>query len=272
VHGSPLIWKELRFYFSGTRFQIAVRAAAVLGVLLFCYVTSAAGSDLSMIQPIYIVIYFLIGAIVTAALAANTVSAERESRALGMLLSLPVSDWHIILAKVLGVTYRALPVWGLLATHLLVFTAWGYVHPIALLHLPAIAISTAAFLTGLGLYFSTWFRSGTSAAVATFVTMGGLWVAAPIATGLASEESFVTCWRANPVVQAVVATVAASDEQQYHRPLGRLEYAWGPVPGTHAGEATAMILQTAVIQGSLGLLCAWRARRRLRRCSFEDSQ
>jgi len=233
------------------------------------------GHDYGVVQLPYIILYFTTGAVVTAALAGATISAERESRALGLLLSLPVSDETIVLVKALGVFYRALPAWSLLGLHLAVFTALGYLHPIIWLHLGMLVIWMAVFLTGMGLYFSTRFRSGQSAAVMNIATALVLWAVVPsaveISFGRDRYGASELCRQVNPAVQLLVVTTGASDEDTVRAGFDELRYPWRSLP-MGPGTTTRVVFKAMLIYTAAGLLFAWRARRRLRKCTFETSQ
>ena len=79
---------------------------------------------------------------------------------------------------------RCLPIWGLLAGHVLLFVLVGYIHPVALVHLAILVIWLTCFVTSAGLYFSVRFARTTSAVVASFALFLGLWALGPIVIGL----------------------------------------------------------------------------------------
>ena len=273
VSGSPLIWKELRFYLPGSRREAAVGIGIATAILATSYVLNFNEGGFERIQRIYVALYFGIGLIVTAALAGGAIAAERESRALGLLLSLPVSNNHIILAKALGVFYRALPAWLVLVGHTLVFSATGSVHPILLLHMVLLAVLVSVFITGMGLYYSTRMRTGSSAGAMTIATAVVLWSVVP------AMAQFVPYWdrdslaevslAANPAVQLMVVSNGAvmppprvgRADSPYHWPSGRT---------AGALRATTELLGVSLLYCCGGLLFALRARTRLRRCSLED--
>ena len=270
VHGSPLIWKELRFYTPGSRTKTIVSSAIAILVLVLSYIANlAADVDFYDAQILYIFFYFAVGVLVTTCLSGGTISDERQSRSLPLLLSLPVSDNYIIFTKALGVFYRASPMWMILGAHMLIFTATGFLHPIACLHVGMLVVWTVVFLTGAGLYFSSRFRSGTSAATMNVAMALTLWLVLPLLAEFwfNDPEPVIIFSFANPFIQLIAAvTGAAGAVRGFGNPAG-LEYSMaGQTLG--AGEISALILLSLAAYSSAGLLFAWRARRRLRTSLF----
>jgi len=276
VHGSPLIWKELRFYVPGGVSRANVLKVAILvGVLVMTYLFNLNfGIDFYEAQFIYMWLYFLPGIIVTAVLAGATLSAERESRALPLLLSLPVSDGHIIFAKVLGVFFRAMPAWILMVVHLLVFSALGFIHPVILLQMAMLIVWVTVFLTGTGLYFGSRFRSGTAAAVMNIGLVIGLWIVLASLVGAwmsgpCVEESdlYSNMFYGNPFIQMAVVTSTAA--RAAAEDAGAKVLIGSPTV-LGLGTATGMMFISMLGYGALGLAFAWSAKRRLRVSLFRD--
>ena len=271
VYGSPLVWKELRSYLPATRVKTVAAVLIVVCILVLSYAVNVREVGVHMIQIPYILFYVGLGFILTAALSAATITTEKESQALGLLLQLPVSDQHIILAKALGVLYRALPVWILLACHVGVFTLAGGLHPIFCVQLGLLLVFTVVSLTGMGLYFSTRFRTTASAALMTILAALVLWFTLPIAIAelLSADMKSVLLLTLglNPLNQLVQLAKTAADERMATASLGSLTYDFGSF-GRPMGPlgATGMVLGSAFLHVPLGLAFAWLAKRRLRRC------
>ena len=278
VHGSPLIWKELRFYTPNSKRHTIMAASAAVGVLILAYCGSilSVRSSFEPMHVFYILLYFTAAVIVLAILASGAISSERESRALPLLLSIPVSDEHIILAKILGVLYRAAPAWILLAVHLLVFVALGSLHPVILPLLGMLIIWTTVFLTGLGLYLSLRCRSVSLAAVITIATCVVLWMVLPFAVGYVSgvlgrEIRLFTY--ANPFVQLIAITKGAAGAASQRTGLADPRFIWwAPEGGSGVGKATLIMLINMLCYSAAGLIFAWQTRRRLRTYAFEGTR
>jgi len=198
ITGSPLVWKELRFYLPGSKPLAVALTIMVVAVFVLGYVGFRSGGmwDEPGFHAGAALFYLGGGALITAVLSSSAVTAERESGALPILLTTPVSRWHILAAKAVGVFYRAGPLWILLAGHLIFFTLGGYIHPLAAFQVVLVAVGTAVCLTGLGLYFSSRVHLASTAAALTLLVAVAFLVVLP-------------------------ATVAASDAHRAYRPEPR---------------------------------------------------
>ena len=273
ITGSPLIWKELRFYVSGGR-RTVIGAAIGAGVFLFLlYGLHGLGGTLDedITHVSLMVIFFSAGVVTIASLAAATITQEKKSRALPILLTTPVSDWHVILAKAVGVFYRTSPAWILIAAHLLLFVIVGYVHPIAALHLSMVVLWVVVFLTGTGLYFSARLRLSSSAAMANVALGVMLWLIGPMLADLlpavAGPHAGSRILWANPIVQVVVVTHHASGARWGRAAPRQLSYQW-PGQTLRVGATTDVLLKSMLVYTAVGVLFAWRAKQRLRRDLF----
>jgi ABC-type transport system involved in multi-copper enzyme maturation permease subunit len=188
-----------------------------------------------------------------------------------LLLTLPVSDAHVILAKVLGVLYRSSLLWALLTAHAVVFAALGFLRPDLCLHVLLIILSAFAFLTGTGLYLSSRFRSPTTAGTATVGLAAALWLALPAAmTPLptaAARRMAQAAGDVSPFVQLAVAIEGASEAS--HSSGRTAEYTWGRRTRSR-GAMAAQLALGAGLHVAVGLLAAWRAKCRLRKVVFAD--
>jgi ABC-type transport system involved in multi-copper enzyme maturation permease subunit len=190
-----------------------------------------------------------------------------------------LSDYDILMGKAVSAFRRCLPIWGLLAGHVVLFVIVGYVHPAAIFHLLIVVAWVTCFVTGAGLYFSARFRHTTAAVVASSALMLGLWAAGPIVAGILSmaaknERIFIDFMLANPMVQTEQVMGGAAGSRNASLPLSSLEYGaehviFGQTPGMFGfGQMTAILLTTAGLYMLAGLLFFWRAKRRLRRNVF----
>ena len=118
--------------------------------------------------------------------SATRITTEKESQTWPILLVSSLSDYDILMGKAVSAFRRCLPIWGLLAGHVVLFVLVGYIHPAAIVHLLIVVAWVTCFVTGAGLYFSARFRHTTAAVVATFSLMLGLWAVGPIVAGLLS--------------------------------------------------------------------------------------
>ena len=276
VKGSPVIWKELRAPIirgPGRRNSVIGLVVAIAALLLtyaLCNREKCLDEDFTHVS--YTLLFVVIASIFNMVLSATTITSEKESRAWPILLATSMDDWHILLGKAVGVFRRCLPIWLLLAGHVLLFVLVGYIHPIAVVHLSMLVAWIVVFLCGSGLYFSSLFRRTTSAVVATFALAIVLWVVVPSLLGLTTvitEDDDVSgaYMSTNPAVQAVVIMNGAGGERNARTQLSSLEYDW--LSGRlKIGPTTIVLFVTMVIYIFAGFVFAWRAKCRFRRNIF----
>jgi hypothetical protein len=187
-----------------------------------------------------------------------------------------MDDWHILWGKAIGVFRRCLPIWFLLAGHILFFIFVGYIHPIAIIQVFILIAGLVVFLTGIGLYFSAFFKRTTSAVVANFAFCTAIWLIIPLFLGLLSsiqddDDSvvFMTYISANPVLQVATVMEGAAGQYNARTKLSRLEFDWPMnVRDEGAYSAIGILLIIALIYASVGFVFAWRAKCRFRRNIF----
>jgi ABC-type transport system involved in multi-copper enzyme maturation permease subunit len=226
--------------------------------------------------------YLLIGMAVTAVLSATTIASEKQSGTWQLLLTTPMSDWHILLVKAAGVIYRARLFWALLFGHVLFFTLFGMIHPIAVLHLVILFFWVNALLLGAGMYMGIRLRVAGHAVIANCALALGLWVILPTMLSLASSiggpksqirplrQLQATYQHINPIVQGWVLTEGAAGPFSADRNRG-LEYHWPRIPEHERNgsvwQATQVVFWSILIYGVAAAILAWRAVRNFRRLS-----
>jgi ABC-type transport system involved in multi-copper enzyme maturation permease subunit len=276
VRGWPVFWKDVRAPliqgFEGRNSIIGL--VVTIGALLLTYGAWAREGylDEDFTHVSYAVMFILIATVFHIVFSASSIASEKESRAWPLLLATSMDDWQILAGKAAAVFLRCSVVWLLLAGHVVVFVFVGYIHPIAIVHLLMLVAWLVVFLTSAGLYFSAGLRRTTSSVVATFALALALWVVAPMVLGLMatisrSEQMARIGVCANPVVQAAVIMHGAGGRYNAHAALAKLRYDWID-ESLDAGSTTAVLAVTMLIYASLGLLFAWRAKRRFRRNIF----
>jgi ABC-type transport system involved in multi-copper enzyme maturation permease subunit len=284
VVGPAVVWKEMRApLIQGVDHRNSyIGLVATLVTLVATYVSGLlTGSlDEEFWHVSYGLLFVSIGIIVTTVFSATRITTEKESRTWSLLLATPLADRDILLGKAASAFRRCLPVWGLLAGHVLLFTTVGYIHPIAALHLLVIVTWVTCFVTGMGLYFSARFARTTSAVVASFGLMAGLWAVGPILAGLVGM--IVGSSRGgrlgeymllHPAIQTELVLAGAGGIQNGRAALDALEYGERSVLGFAlepfgVWRMTSILVVTAVVYISAGLLFFARAKHRLRRNAF----
>ncbi|MBW8038974.1 MAG: ABC transporter permease subunit [Planctomycetes bacterium] len=279
VKGSPVVWKELRApIIQGSRKKNIIGLAITIIALLITYAVNMKEKllDEDFTHIAYTLVFVIIGLITNIVLSATTITTEKETRSWPILLATSMSDWQILIGKAVGVFRRCLPIWLLLAGHLILFITVRYIHPIAVVHLAILVTWIVVFLSGSGLYFSARLKRTTSAVVANFALALTLWAVIPLLLGLVAtityESDILEAYiLTNPVVQTVVIMDGAGGSHNATRNLSRLNYEWPSPSGSNWNSirsTTSILFITMLIYMSMGLLFAWRAKCRFRRNIF----
>ncbi|MCP4259808.1 MAG: ABC transporter permease subunit [Planctomycetes bacterium] len=280
VKGSPVLWKELRApIIQGAEGKNSIIGLAItIAALILTYGTCANQKclNLDFTHVAYTVMFIIIGMIFNIVLSATSITSEKESRSWPILLATSMDDWQILWGKAVGVFRRCLPIWCLLAGHILLFVSIRYIHPIAIIHLFMIIAGLVVFLSGVGLYFSALLRRTTSSVVANFAFFTVIWIIVPVLLGLLTSippdksEVFEAYVSANPVLQTTAIMTGAGGDRNARMKLSDLDYDWPPSIRGKGGaySTTGILLITNLIYTSVGLLFAWRAKCRFRRNVF----
>jgi len=268
--GSPVFWREMRKPLLRDKVVQIVVVCAVLFYLLYVYAILGAGGQLGEggTHAAFLAAFLVVAMFCVAVDAATTIAPEKQSRTLVGLLCTPLSDWHVLLGKLGGTMFRCLPVWLLLAGHVLVFVLARVLHPLVIVHVAILVASTTVFLAGMGAYFSARLRRTTSAVLATVGAGLLLWAVAPGVAGMVGRafgdrEAAELLEYVNPVSQAAVVAQAACRGWQPH--YG----SWGYFKGG-AGLVTALLFCVGLGYAGVGALLAWRAKVLLRRKVFDE--
>ncbi len=195
VTGSPIFWKELPKPFSESlRSNAIVLGIFLLLLFIFCYLAYLFNA-FSTYTPVPMMFYsmftsglWMIATIRTAAMAATSITKEKEARTLPLLLGTLLEPKQIIHGKALAALWRNAPAWLILALG----TPVSYILMIALqktqggssrdfffyyiIFGPLGIVANVIFLIGLGMYFSTRLKSSTAAVMATIGSLLGFYV------------------------------------------------------------------------------------------------
>ena len=131
---------------------------------------------------------WMIATIRTAAMAATSITKEKEARTLPILLGTLLEPKQIIHGKALAALWRNAPAWLILALGQPVFyilmitlqktkgsSSLDFYYYYIILG-PLGIVANVIFLIGLGMYFSTRLKSSTAAVMATIGSLLGLYV------------------------------------------------------------------------------------------------
>jgi len=270
INGSPAIWKELRApLFRGHRVAAFVAISLGMILLVVSYLLFAAENALrhDEVQIFYVLVLLSVAMLFTIILPATCITSEKESRSWPLLLATTLSDWQIIFAKFVGTLRRCLIIWLILFCHLILFVAFGYLHPVVILQTAILVTWIIAFLCSSGLYFSSVFKRTTTAVIMNFVLPGIIWVLMPFllligARIVSQNDDFVEVYlNINPFAHAGIIVNAGCHQ-------GIDGYDWPGFGGLNAFESTTLMLFWMVCYLIVSFLFFWRAKCRLRRNIF----
>ena len=270
------LWKELRSPLFGRNKITAIIVISIsLILLLITYVLIANenGLDDREVQASYLAILGGVGMLFAIILPATCVTSEKESRCWPLILTTTLSDWQILLGKIIGTLRRCAPTWCLMFGHLIVFTLIGFIHPIALIHLPVLVGWVIVFFLGTGVYFSTCFKHTTTAVIMNFTFAAVIWGLVPLLMFLyalmthTSENYAERYMNINPLFQGAVVLEGTCGSGRARRSVTELRYQWAR-GSENAVESTSFLLSSMLGYMLIGSLFAWRAKCRFRRNIF----
>jgi ABC-type transport system involved in multi-copper enzyme maturation permease subunit len=272
------LWKELRSPMFG---QSKVTAVIVISIslilLLMTYILIAIENGLDLddaeVQASYLAILGCLGMLFAIVLPATCVTSEKESRCWPLILTTTLSDWQILLGKIIGTLRRCAPAWFLMFGHLIVFTLIGFIHPVALIHIPVLVAWIVVFFLGTGLYFSSRFKHTTTAVIMNFTFAAVIWGLVPLlmllyaAMTRTSDNYAERYMNINPLFQGAVVLEGTCGRRRALKSVTKLNYWW--IRGNkNAEESTNFLLSSMLGYMLIGSLFAWRAKCRFRKNIF----
>jgi ABC-type transport system involved in multi-copper enzyme maturation permease subunit len=212
--------------------------------------------------------------VVVSVTSATTISTEKESRSLPILLTTPMGDGWIIFGKFVGVLCRCIGTFIPMTAHLVLFVLAGlgvnaFIRPIALPHMALIIAPMLWFYISSGLYFGSKYKKTTAAVVLNLGLALVLTGLVPILTGLmeSSDLALNALNDGNPVVQAGVMIAGDGYSMHNYNSNGSTLYHW-PSGAQNTWESTVELLMWAFAYFVAGSLFLWRARANLRKNVF----
>jgi ABC-2 type transport system permease protein len=270
------LWKELRTPLLGRSKIIAIIVISISLILLlttYVLIANESGLDKQEVQASYLAILGGAGMLFAIILPATCVTSEKESRCWPLLLVTTLNDWQILLGKIVGTLRRCMPAWFLMFGHLIVFTLIGYIHPIALIHIPILVAWIIVFFLGTGIYFSSRFKHTTTAVIMNFTFAAVIWGLVPLLMGLfanvtRTSDNYVESYmNINPLIQGAVVLDGTCGRKRAQRSVTKLRYQWIRKDRS-AVESTGLLLSSMLGYMLIGSLFAWRAKCRFRKNIF----
>jgi len=271
VKGPPVVWKELISRISSREklivaVIIGLEAAMIFAMYLFPVVASTMGWEETHI--IYTWIFMGLGMFSVTVFSSTCITSEKESRTWPLLLTTTLNDWQILFGKFVGVLRRSMFVWFLLFFYVCLFWAFQYVGPLSIINIILIIAGTIIFLSGTGFYFSSRLKHSNEAVITNIALAVSIWGLLPLLLEFLAQadrsmrnlgEYYLNVV---PFVQAMAVMVATDFSNSAWSSYNWPDHNRGPL------ESTCLILTVMLCYMLLGVLFAWRAKRRFRRNIF----
>ena len=277
VVGPPIIWKELRSpIFRHHKIRTFILASIGLILLSGTYYLCAKSHilDNEETHAVYTIIFMAVGMLFTIVLPATSITSEREFRSWPVLLATPLDDKDILLGKFVGALRRCFPAWLLLFVHIIAFWLAGFIHPLAIFQTGMLVIWIMMFLSGSGLYFSSRFKSTTTAVIMNFALAAAIWAILPLLFGIIASINTPLTREVRDLTEAYVDTnpfvhmgnIIIATAGNNHASVGK--FYWPGHGTTNVIESTVWMLACMVGYILIGFMFAWRAKHRFRRNIF----
>jgi len=268
VTGSPILWKDLRRPWVLQRRHGVFAVCFGAALLGFLYLIMLGSDRMRSWQThlMFVAIYLILICANTAVLAPSSIAYEKETRGWTVLLTTPLSDWHIVMAKLYGAWYRGRVLWLLLALHLGVSVLVGALSSLAILYLAVLCAAFFQLTAGVGMLMGALCRRGHWAIFLTFLVLVGL---AAIVPGVA-ERYHGPVFRESGGPREPLAYLLLDPVGLIAETVRNAEYYERIRIGRERGGRNLRELATPVILLSAlhmvgGAACVFEARRRLRR-------
>ncbi len=267
VTNYPVLWKELK---TPLFYNYNVTAAAITGVsVFFLAITYIICSHEDLLADdethmTYGCIFQGLGLLFTVVIPATCITSEKETRTWPILLATPLEKHQIYYGKFIGALRRCLPFWIPLFAHIIIFTALGFLHPLAILQMAILTAWILVFFISSGIYFSTLFKRTTTAVIMNFVLGFTIWVLIPLVMAMwleiqdGSNDLGEYYMDLNPVFQCSLIMHETSTYEGWDYYFNLHNYDWLGQQNLSPTDSTIFMLKCMVGYMGIGLLFVWR--------------
>ena len=171
VQGHPVYWKELHQNQQGVFVSEKVDGLILLSLSISYFIILGYFNTLFVpaAHAVFVCVMTAMSFLRVAFLSAYSIAHEKQSRALPILLTTPITEDEIVGKKLKAILYKTLPFWILIAADVVIFTALRTLHPITIISVPVAIIPTTAILIAFGMYFGLRFKNMSTATAMTFI-------------------------------------------------------------------------------------------------------
>ena len=226
VKGLPIVWKDMRAPLLKGNIAQILGSIIIITALLVYYICGIYYRyfDEQAAHFAFIMSVLILGLMIMSSEAAASITKEKETQTWPILLTTPMDDRQIAREKMIAVLRQSLPIWILMAAHIIFFSLIGYIHPVLIFQLAIIITGSALFVTAMGLYFSaTYRRTSTATSVNTMVVFG-VWLFLPGFLGVFLIDSFEFFAIINPIMLAGILSEGSTGADNASQAISQLSY------------------------------------------------
>ena len=181
ITGDPIYWKEINRGEHGAMLGSKTRTAIVIGLVILIFVIALLNDWLvtKAFHAAFVTVIAVFAFLRIAILSAQSISTEKQSRTLPILLTTPLEDADILKKKRRAIFKKTSLYWYLIYGDIVLFTVLTVLHPIAIIGVSVAIVPAVLFLMGIGFYCGTRFKTTTGTMAATFAIPFVLWFFCP---------------------------------------------------------------------------------------------
>lgn len=181
IKGDPIYWKEINRSEHGAILGPEARMFIVLTLVILIFIIALSSGWLltKAFHATFVTVLAVFAFMRIAMLSARSISTEKQSRTLPILLTTPLEDAEIIRMKRNAILKKTSLYWYLIFGDVLLFTLLTVLHPFAIIGVSFAIVPSVLFLMGLGFYCGTKFKTTTGTIAATFAIPFALWFFCP---------------------------------------------------------------------------------------------
>ena len=226
VKGLPIVWKDMRAPLLKGKISQIIGAIVIMTALSAYYICGIIFSyfDQPAAHMIFILSALIVGLMILSSEAAGSITKEKETQTWPILLTTPLDNRQIAREKMIAVLKQSLPIWILLAAHIIFFSLIGYIHLVLLFQMAIIILGSATFVTAMGLYFSATYRRTSTATSINTMVIFGLWLFLPGCLGVFLIDSFEFFAVINPIMFTGILSAGSTGADNASQTISQLSY------------------------------------------------
>ncbi len=174
LRGTPVYWRESTAAVFPKRWHMFVVLGVLAAFLGWAYaeIGMDEGSFHQLIGFSGLALLTLLAAVSTT----GAIASEREARTWEVLLTVPLSGWHILASKIAAALRRLILPGALFMLHFIVAAAMGHVVAHDVLLIPVVVLPVMLFYLASGLFFSLAFKKIITAVACNIILLITLWI------------------------------------------------------------------------------------------------